>query len=159
MLEENVVSSAGAKHRSNRDELIHLIRTAGRVPAQRDTLYHHLVVHDDPANDPVDDRVASHFSSTASSCTVDVPARRPSRLVEASCGNARVPDRGRAGLRHDVRRTASVVDQRPGVTRSTASRSPTAPCSSTATASWRSARAASWSPGTPARGSAHGPAS
>ncbi len=65
MLEENVVSSAGAKHRSNRSELIHLIRTAGRVPAQRDTLYNHLVVHEDPANDPVDDRVRSHVSSTA----------------------------------------------------------------------------------------------
>ena len=65
MLEENVVSSAGARHRTNRAELIHLIRTAGRVPAQRDTLYRHLVVHADPADDPVDDRVASHFSSTA----------------------------------------------------------------------------------------------
>jgi len=65
MLEENVVSSAGARHRSNRLELIHLIRTAGRIPAQRDTLYRHLVVHDDPANDPVDDKVVSHFSSTA----------------------------------------------------------------------------------------------
>src|SRR3984893_16033652 len=32
MLEENVVSSAGAKHRSNRTELIELIRGAGRVP-------------------------------------------------------------------------------------------------------------------------------
>ncbi len=39
MLEENVVSSAGAKHRSNRMELIDLIRKAGRVPAQR---AHHL---------------------------------------------------------------------------------------------------------------------
>jgi cyclic dehypoxanthinyl futalosine synthase len=65
MLEENVVSSAGAKHRSNRTELIELIRSAGRTPAQRDTLYRHLVVHHDPANDPVDDRVQSHFSSTA----------------------------------------------------------------------------------------------
>jgi cyclic dehypoxanthinyl futalosine synthase len=65
MLEENVVSSAGAKHRSNRTELIELIRGAGRIPAQRDTLYRHLVVHDDPANDPVDERVHSHFSSTA----------------------------------------------------------------------------------------------
>jgi cyclic dehypoxanthinyl futalosine synthase len=64
MLEENVVSSAGARHRSNRTELIHLIRTAGRVPAQRDTLYRHLVVHDDPANDPTD-QVVSHLSSTA----------------------------------------------------------------------------------------------
>jgi cyclic dehypoxanthinyl futalosine synthase len=65
MLEENVVSSAGARHRSNRTELIHLIRTAGRIPAQRDTLYNHLVVHTDPANDPVDDQVRSHISSTA----------------------------------------------------------------------------------------------
>jgi cyclic dehypoxanthinyl futalosine synthase len=65
MLEENVVSSAGAKHRSNRTELIELIRGAGRIPAQRDTLYRHLLVHDDPANDPVDYRVHSHFSSTA----------------------------------------------------------------------------------------------
>jgi cyclic dehypoxanthinyl futalosine synthase len=65
MLEENVVSSAGAKHRSNRTELIELIRGAGRIPAQRDTLYNHLVVHRDPADDPVDERVHSHFSSTA----------------------------------------------------------------------------------------------
>ncbi|MFE9662073.1 cyclic dehypoxanthinyl futalosine synthase [Streptomyces sp. NPDC005955] len=65
MLEENVVSSAGAKHRSNRLEIIDLIRKAGRVPAQRATTYEHLVVHDDPANDPVDERVQSHISSTA----------------------------------------------------------------------------------------------
>ncbi|GGR22591.1 cyclic dehypoxanthinyl futalosine synthase [Streptomyces netropsis] len=65
MLEENVVSSAGAKHRSNRMEIIDLIRKAGRVPAQRATTYEHLLVHDDPANDPVDDKVVSHLSSTA----------------------------------------------------------------------------------------------
>jgi cyclic dehypoxanthinyl futalosine synthase len=65
MLEENVVSSAGARHRTNRTELIHLIRSADRIPAQRDTLYNHLVVHRDPADDPVDERVASHYSSTA----------------------------------------------------------------------------------------------
>ena len=65
MLEENVVSSAGAKHRSNRLELLELIRAAGRVPAQRSTTYEHLVVHEDPADDPSDDRVVSHFSSTA----------------------------------------------------------------------------------------------
>jgi cyclic dehypoxanthinyl futalosine synthase len=65
MLEENVVSSAGAKHRSDRMELIDLIRKAGRVPAQRATTYEHLAVHDDPVNDPVDDKAVSHFSSTA----------------------------------------------------------------------------------------------
>jgi cyclic dehypoxanthinyl futalosine synthase len=69
MLEENVVSSAGARHRSNRAELIELIRGAGRVPAQRDTLYRHLTVHEDPAQDPVDDRVHSHFSSTLTGST------------------------------------------------------------------------------------------
>ncbi|MCA1824765.1 MAG: CofH family radical SAM protein, partial [Frankia sp.] len=64
MLEENVVSAAGAKHRSNRAEIIRLIRTAGRIPAQRDTLYRHLVVHCDPADDPTES-VPSHYSSTA----------------------------------------------------------------------------------------------
>jgi cyclic dehypoxanthinyl futalosine synthase len=64
MLEENVVSAAGARHRAHRLELIQLIRAAGRIPAQRDTLYRHLLVHRDPADDPVDD-VRSHVSSTA----------------------------------------------------------------------------------------------
>lgn len=63
MLEENVVSAAGARHRSNLLELIHLIRAADRVPAQRSTTYEHLVVHADPADDPVDGRVVSHLSS------------------------------------------------------------------------------------------------
>ncbi|MEU1787205.1 cyclic dehypoxanthinyl futalosine synthase [Streptomyces sparsogenes] len=81
MLEENVVSSAGARHRSNRMELLHLIRTAGRVPAQRATTYEHLVVHDDPANDPVDDQVVSHLSSTA----LDGGTAHPElKLIDAS---------------------------------------------------------------------------
>ncbi|GAB2613735.1 cyclic dehypoxanthine futalosine synthase [Paractinoplanes abujensis] len=65
MLEENVISSAGARHRSNLHELIWMIRTAGRTPAQRDTLYRHLAVHHTPADDPIDERVVSHFSSIA----------------------------------------------------------------------------------------------
>ncbi|MFC4108917.1 cyclic dehypoxanthinyl futalosine synthase [Micromonospora zhanjiangensis] len=65
MLEENVISSAGARHRSNLHELIWMIRSAGRIPAQRDTLYRHLAVHRTPADDPSDDRVVSHFSSIA----------------------------------------------------------------------------------------------
>ncbi|WP_033339250.1 cyclic dehypoxanthinyl futalosine synthase [Catenuloplanes japonicus] len=65
MLEENVISSAGAKHRSNLHDLIWMIRSAGRIPAQRDTLYRHLAVHHTPADDPTDDRVTSHFSSIA----------------------------------------------------------------------------------------------
>ncbi|GAA2340476.1 dehypoxanthine futalosine cyclase [Streptomyces kunmingensis] len=63
MLEENVVSSAGAKHRSNLPELLELIRGADRTPAQRSTTYEILRVHDDPAADPADERVVSHISS------------------------------------------------------------------------------------------------
>ncbi|BCB81040.1 cyclic dehypoxanthinyl futalosine synthase [Phytohabitans flavus] len=65
MLEENVISSAGARHRSNLHDLIWMIRSAGRIPAQRDTLYRHLAVHRTPDDDPRDDRVVSHFSSIA----------------------------------------------------------------------------------------------
>ena len=75
MLEENVVSSAGAKHRSSRMELIHLIRNADRVPAQRSTTYEHLVVHEDPANDPIDDRIVSHVSSIALESIPGLPRR------------------------------------------------------------------------------------
>jgi cyclic dehypoxanthinyl futalosine synthase len=67
MLEENVVSSAGAKHRSNLPELLALIRGADRVPAQRNTTYEILRTHDDPANDPVEERVVSHLSSIVDS--------------------------------------------------------------------------------------------
>jgi cyclic dehypoxanthinyl futalosine synthase len=46
--------------------MIHLIRTAGRIPAQRDTLYRHLRVHWTPEDDPApDERLRSHLSSTA----------------------------------------------------------------------------------------------
>jgi cyclic dehypoxanthinyl futalosine synthase len=65
MLEENVISSAGARHRSNLLDLVWLIRSAGRIPAQRDTLYRRLRVHWTPKDDPTDERVVSHFSSIA----------------------------------------------------------------------------------------------
>jgi cyclic dehypoxanthinyl futalosine synthase len=65
MLEENVISSAGARHRSNLHELISLIRSADRVPAQRDTLYNRMAVHWTPDDDPTDERVVSHYSSIA----------------------------------------------------------------------------------------------
>jgi cyclic dehypoxanthinyl futalosine synthase len=39
MIEENVVSAAGAHHRASDEELRRLIRGAGFVPKQRDTLY------------------------------------------------------------------------------------------------------------------------
>jgi cyclic dehypoxanthinyl futalosine synthase len=65
MLEENVISSAGARHRSNLHELVWMIRSADRIPAQRDTRYRRLRVHRTPADDPTDERVVSHFSSIA----------------------------------------------------------------------------------------------
>ncbi|GAA2618128.1 cyclic dehypoxanthinyl futalosine synthase [Paractinoplanes durhamensis] len=77
MLEENVISSAGARHRSNLHELIWMIRTADRIPAWRDTLYNHLQVHRTEADDPTDDRVVSHFSSIA------MPGRKTLPLVDA----------------------------------------------------------------------------
>ncbi|MFB3777320.1 MAG: cyclic dehypoxanthinyl futalosine synthase [Bryobacteraceae bacterium] len=39
MIEENVVSAAGAHHRSTEEDLRRLIRDAGFIPRQRDTLY------------------------------------------------------------------------------------------------------------------------
>lgn len=39
MIEENVVSAAGARNRASEEELRHIIRDAGFVPKQRDTLY------------------------------------------------------------------------------------------------------------------------
>jgi cyclic dehypoxanthinyl futalosine synthase len=84
MLEENVVSSAGARHQWNLAELIHLIRTAERVPAQRDTLYNHLRVHWTPAGDPAPDpRVHSHVASTAPAFRRDLP------LVDAAAATAK----------------------------------------------------------------------
>ncbi|MDQ1737125.1 MAG: cyclic dehypoxanthinyl futalosine synthase [Pseudonocardiales bacterium] len=88
MLEENVVSSAGARHRSNRTEIIELIRSSGRIPAQRDTLYQHLVVHTDPADDPHDDRVHSHFASTALKLLPVVPASAAAAAAPVSGAGA-----------------------------------------------------------------------
>jgi cyclic dehypoxanthinyl futalosine synthase len=39
MLEENVVAAAGCSFRMGREEMVHIIRTAGFRPAQRTTLY------------------------------------------------------------------------------------------------------------------------
>ncbi len=39
MMEENVVSAAGAKNKMNQDEMIELIRDVGESPAKRNTAY------------------------------------------------------------------------------------------------------------------------
>jgi cyclic dehypoxanthinyl futalosine synthase len=46
MLEENVVSAAGTTHRTSTDELVHLIRSMGKIPVQRDTMYRDVRVFD-----------------------------------------------------------------------------------------------------------------
>ena len=45
MIEENVVAAAGAHHRSTEEELRRIIRDAGFVPKQRDTLYRTLFLN------------------------------------------------------------------------------------------------------------------
>jgi len=44
MIEENVVSAAGTTYRTTTDELVYLIRSLGKVPVQRDTLYREVRV-------------------------------------------------------------------------------------------------------------------
>ncbi len=47
MIEENVVSSAGATHKVNISSTLDIIRQAGKIPAQRNTRYEILRVFDD----------------------------------------------------------------------------------------------------------------
>jgi cyclic dehypoxanthinyl futalosine synthase len=44
MIEENLVSAADTTHRTTTDELVHLIRSMGNIPVQRDTLYRDVKV-------------------------------------------------------------------------------------------------------------------
>ncbi|WP_062048128.1 cyclic dehypoxanthinyl futalosine synthase [Bacillus sp. JCM 19034] len=46
MMEENVVSAAGATHKVNTNLTLQLIREAGKIPAQRDTAYNIVKVFD-----------------------------------------------------------------------------------------------------------------
>ena len=39
MIEENVVSAAGTTHRASADDFVRVIRSMGKIPVQRDTLY------------------------------------------------------------------------------------------------------------------------
>jgi len=39
-----VVSAAGTTHRTSSEELVHLIRSLGKTPVQRDTLYREVAV-------------------------------------------------------------------------------------------------------------------
>jgi len=48
MIEENVVAATGVRVRANRDDLVHAIREAGFVPAQRRTDYSLLEVAEEP---------------------------------------------------------------------------------------------------------------
>lgn len=46
MIEENVVSAAGAFHRMTKEQIVEIIKDAGYIPAQRNTLYEILKVYD-----------------------------------------------------------------------------------------------------------------
>jgi cyclic dehypoxanthinyl futalosine synthase len=46
MIEENVVRAAGISHRITGDEMVDLIRKAGKIPAQRDTEFNILKVYE-----------------------------------------------------------------------------------------------------------------
>ena len=46
MIEENVVSAAGTTYRASTEEFVHLIRSMGKIPVQRDTLYRPVKVWD-----------------------------------------------------------------------------------------------------------------
>jgi cyclic dehypoxanthinyl futalosine synthase len=54
MIEENVVSAAGAHNEADEKMLRHLIRTAGFRPQQRDILYNHVNREEARANDASD---------------------------------------------------------------------------------------------------------
>jgi cyclic dehypoxanthinyl futalosine synthase len=45
MLEENVVAAAGAHNRATEEDLRRIIRDAGFIPRQRDTLYRTLFLY------------------------------------------------------------------------------------------------------------------
>ena len=47
MIEENVVSAAGTTYRTSTEELVHLIRSLGKTPVQRDTLYRDVKVFEE----------------------------------------------------------------------------------------------------------------
>ncbi|MNP76113.1 hypothetical protein D3C76_1732940 [compost metagenome] len=52
MIEENVVSSAGATYKVNIESILSIIREAGKIPAQRNTKYEILkVFHGDTSID------------------------------------------------------------------------------------------------------------
>ena len=44
MMEENVVSSAGAAYSMAKEEMVHLIKDIGETPAVRDTAYNTLEI-------------------------------------------------------------------------------------------------------------------
>jgi len=44
MIEENVVSAAGTTYRASTEEFVHLIKSLGKIPVQRDTLYRDVKV-------------------------------------------------------------------------------------------------------------------
>ena len=118
MLEENVISSAGARHRSNLHELIWLIRTAGRIPAQRDTLYRHLrgALDARPTTRPTS---GCARTSRRSRCPAVASAGPASRRLSPRAREPRLAGQAAARGRGDVRRRGPALrpDQHRAVVR------------------------------------------
>jgi len=75
MMEENVVSAAGAAYALNEASICRLIRDAGFVPAQRDNVYRFLNVHEDDGPDRhVDDWSEHRPAASAFSQPEETPA-------------------------------------------------------------------------------------
>ncbi len=79
MLEENVISSAGARHRSKLTELVEMIRTADRIPAQPQ----HPV---QAAGHPLDAGRRPDRQPGAVALLLDRPARRRGRRPDGTEG-------------------------------------------------------------------------
>jgi len=62
MIEENVVSAAGAHNTADEKMLRHLIRTAGFRPQQRDILYHHINRDESAKSDASDSAMLNELS-------------------------------------------------------------------------------------------------
>jgi cyclic dehypoxanthinyl futalosine synthase len=99
MMEENVVSAAGATYRLDKRELCRLIRDAGWIPAQRDQYYNVLHRHEGPdspdlrprENSPIRQvkRIDKQFIGPAPG--IDVKVQLP------LLGGADMPSRSRGG--------------------------------------------------------------
>jgi cyclic dehypoxanthinyl futalosine synthase len=100
MLEENVVTLAGAPHASNEAELIRMIEDAGMVAARRDTYYRILEVHDRDAGDDLDRRRVGRIAGPG--IAGSTPAQAPGTAGVVPEGDTPSGRRRRAAARASI---------------------------------------------------------